>query len=500
MPSDQLFQLIKSLSRTEKAYFKKFNRKHSKPSNQLYDKLFDLIAKQENFDEDKILKKIKSIKSHRQLSTSKIYLYNNILDCLCDYSFQKNIDAQLYKHLDKIQILNDKGLYHQALKIVYKTQKQAEKYERFLILLKLQEWESQLLHFSGQFDQLQEFLEKGFELDKKWIQEWEAYRKIQQKVVQLFVQSRQYALVREEKDLKLLEHTIQELLEIEKSTKLNVRSAFLLYFGLFHYYYFSKREISKADDYSGKRVALFENHPQFMETSRYSYIHALNISLITKCELKEDQAFHEYLNKLSQLKAESIEEEVGIFEVYAQNYINFLNKRKKSSDNITQLESDLQRFSSKLKEDFSISIHYLFGLYYFQHAVWDKALDYFNQLENIGDPKNHLDFRTAGRLLLLVVHYELENFEFLDAIINSTQYFLRSRSKMYETEKQFLRLFKQVRKLALLDSPLPLFKKAKEKLQNLSEEPYEKAIFSLFNPIDWVESKIQSKKIVDLIP
>lgn len=71
---------------------------------------------------------------------------------------------------------------------------------------------------------------------------------------------------------------------------------------------------------------------------------------------------------------------------------------------------------------------------------------------------------------------------------------------MYETEKQFLRLFKQVRKLALLDSPLPLFKKAKEKLQNLSEEPYEKAIFSLFNPIDWVESKIQSKKFVDLIP
>ena len=68
--SDPVFQLIKSLTKAEKRYFKLFATRQKSAEDAKFIKLFDLIDKQKDYDEGKILEKERAIKS-QQLSNLK---------------------------------------------------------------------------------------------------------------------------------------------------------------------------------------------------------------------------------------------------------------------------------------------------------------------------------------------------------------------------------------------------------------------------------------------
>ncbi len=111
--SDVLFQLIKSLSGSEKRYCKLQMRQFGEDQKIL--RLFDGIDRQPYFDEDALLQKDKMI-SPRQLSNLKAHLYDKIMHAMRSYYMKKNKDIQIRAYLDHAQILFDRGLYQQCLK------------------------------------------------------------------------------------------------------------------------------------------------------------------------------------------------------------------------------------------------------------------------------------------------------------------------------------------------------------------------------------------------
>ena len=58
-PSEDLFLLIKSLSKTEKGYFQKYAQLHSSGKENNYIKLFYAIEKQASYEESKIVAQFK---------------------------------------------------------------------------------------------------------------------------------------------------------------------------------------------------------------------------------------------------------------------------------------------------------------------------------------------------------------------------------------------------------------------------------------------------------
>ena len=59
--SDHLFQLIRSLSRTEKRYFKLYISRHNPKQKGVNEKLFNAIATQPDYDEQKLLERFKEM-------------------------------------------------------------------------------------------------------------------------------------------------------------------------------------------------------------------------------------------------------------------------------------------------------------------------------------------------------------------------------------------------------------------------------------------------------
>ena len=116
--TDALFQLVKSLEKSEKRNFKLYVKRNSSEDLKIV-KLFDAIDKLDQYDEEQLLKKNKSIKK-QQLSNMKAHLYKQILSSLRLIKDENNIDIQLHEQMDHARILFNKGLYLQSLKILDK--------------------------------------------------------------------------------------------------------------------------------------------------------------------------------------------------------------------------------------------------------------------------------------------------------------------------------------------------------------------------------------------
>ena len=139
--SVDLFSLIKALNKFEKGHLKIYASNRAK-GELIYIKLFDVIDKQSHYNEQKILRKLTI--NHARLSNLKNYLYQMILNGL--ETFQANsITSKLKKLLSHAELLYEKSLYSQCIKVLSKAKTIAYTHEKYLQLLEIFSWEKELL-------------------------------------------------------------------------------------------------------------------------------------------------------------------------------------------------------------------------------------------------------------------------------------------------------------------------------------------------------------------
>ena len=99
--TDALFQLVKSLEKSEKRNFKLYVGRNTSGEDFKVVQLFDALDKMEVYDEELLLKKTPAIKK-QQLSNSKAHLYRQILASLRLIKHEDNIDIQLHEQMDEL--------------------------------------------------------------------------------------------------------------------------------------------------------------------------------------------------------------------------------------------------------------------------------------------------------------------------------------------------------------------------------------------------------------
>src|SRR5580692_2787123 len=134
--SDTLFQLIKSLEKSEKRNFKLYIRRNSSSENLKSIQLFDAMDKMDEYDETELLKKNKNLRK-QQLSNAKAHLFREILSSLRLIRHEENIDIQLHEQLDFARILYNKGLYLQSLRTLDRIKENAKEHHQVTFLLQV---------------------------------------------------------------------------------------------------------------------------------------------------------------------------------------------------------------------------------------------------------------------------------------------------------------------------------------------------------------------------
>ena len=131
--SDNLFRLIKSLTKDEKRGFNLHVQKYAGNEGGLHLQLFGAVEKQKEHDEGSI----KEIHSFKHFETLKSRLYTEVLDFLSYHHRGSKAQFHVQNLISQADILVSRSLYKQADELLRKAQKIAIKYslDSFVVII-----------------------------------------------------------------------------------------------------------------------------------------------------------------------------------------------------------------------------------------------------------------------------------------------------------------------------------------------------------------------------
>ncbi|MBK8581625.1 MAG: hypothetical protein IPL86_07265 [Flavobacteriales bacterium] len=130
-PSPELYDLIHSLTKSEKRFFKLHSALQSGEKNYL--RLFDAIhAQSGGYDEAALKKQFAKETFIQHLPSEKNHLYKLILKALRSYHAESSVSGQLKQQVSNIEILYNKSLYEEASKVLVRAKRVAKENEALL--------------------------------------------------------------------------------------------------------------------------------------------------------------------------------------------------------------------------------------------------------------------------------------------------------------------------------------------------------------------------------
>ena len=131
----QLFELISSMTRSEKRYFKIYIRTHASKHEKDYVQLFGLVEQQEQYDEESIIETIQKSGPTQRFAVLKHRLFEKILDALESYKRSTDESMRLRHEINRAQVLMDRGMERVAAALLSKVEEQAMRIEEYETVL-----------------------------------------------------------------------------------------------------------------------------------------------------------------------------------------------------------------------------------------------------------------------------------------------------------------------------------------------------------------------------
>src|SRR6185437_15368767 len=466
--SDTLFQLIKSLEKSEKRNFKLYMKRNSGSEELKSIQLFDALDKMEEYDEAQLLKKNKNLLK-QQLSNAKAHLYREILNSLRLIRNDENIDIQLHEQLDFARILYNKGLYLQSLKTLDKIKENARARNQVTFLLQILFFEKTIesLHITRSMQDRADQLATEVDEVNDRLQSISQLSNLSLELYSWYIRN---GVARNEKD----EVAVQEFFERNLPADVTGCEGFyekLYLYQSYSWYAYIRQDFLNYYRYTQKWVDLFEKEPYMLAIETSQYIKGMHNLLGAHFDLLNDQKFRETIKQFedfseSDIVRNNVNNRIQTF-VYL--YISKLNQHfidgtfTEGLGLVPYIEDKLKEYWIYLDRHRILVFYYKIGCLYFGSGDYEQTIVYLNRIINL-----KMDLRTDlqcySRLLHLIAHYELGNFSLLEYLTKSVYRFMAKMENLSLVEEE---IFKFLRKSFNVtpDRLRPEFEKLVEKLK-----------------------------------
>lgn len=501
--TDPLFQLIKSLTKSEKRYFKLHVNRSKNIDDAKFLKLFDLIEKQKDYNESKILNKEDAIKP-QQLSNLKAHLYKQILQSLRNLNSNDDIDLVIREMIDYSTILYNKCLYDQCVKMLDKAKLTAEKYDRNALLLEIIEFEKKLVtkFIRSNIENKVSSLIKASDGISEKISNINTFSNLTIKLYSFYLK---IGFLRNHKDFELVNSFLYSTLPVFQEDKLSFEEKMYLYNSFVGYYFFIQ-DFERGYEYAKKWVALFESQPEYIIPKIEIYIKAINNLLVSESKLHKYEEFKNTIQKLEAINKNpdlKMTENIRLllFKYSATHRINkyfMVGEFDQGVKVIPEIAGSLEKFEDLLDTHYIIIFYYKFACMHFGAADYHQVIFWLNKIINMKDVDLRSDIHSFARILNLISHYELGNIDLVDYYIRSTYRFLIKKNDLHLFQKiimKFLRKLSSITQDQLIDA----FEELREQLLPLNEKFYDRRPFIYFDIISWLESKTENRTVQEII-
>ncbi len=486
--SSHLYDLIYSLSSSERRYFKLFVTNHIGKQNDLGIKLFDLVVRSEGKPVEKIEARIKFTNHPSRL---KNYLYDLILKSLEAYHSKSSITIKIRKQINQIENLYNKALYEQCVILSKKTLKEAEKIDHQNFKIDILDW---------YMNALRQLEGKNFGSLKKQLQtkQQDAINKLKLEKEFKKLDQAAYGLTKQtgtlrnvENDNKLREMMDNPLLsDYSLATSFHSKSSFNSIHANYYGYHDDKE---KASYFIKQNLMLYDDYPARMDLGQFNYVTQLNNYSLSCSALGNYEMADYYFSKMEGIVPLTNQIEVKIFEYLSANRLDLYLKTaklEKCLSMVESIESGLTKYGKKVSDLFKIVTYSNLCYLFFATKNYKTALKYNNLIIDRETTIYRSDIFRFARIMNLLIHYELEDKLSIDYFYESTERFISKQINIYVFEEWFLSFFK-----ALLNSKedkKSFFKiKELELIEVLSNEK-ERKVISHFNILAWIRTKNES--------
>lgn len=493
--SEPLFELIKSLDKTEKGYFKKFaGRYGSKTSEQDYLKLFDLLDKIDIYDEEKVKGYFAKAGKKFNLSAQKNYLHEQLLRALRSYASGKSVMYEITESYLDIQNLIDRGLTHQALDLIMECQQKALQIENYewLLNLKIQE-ETLKLRMLGKYS-----MEEVNEVKQ-------AIRKVLANIAdERTLSELLFAIKLLDDERGITEVATDDLMQradilmqyplLQTPEKLGNRGRLLCY-SIFHIY-----SAVKMDDLASlkylKLVHDVYKHMELDVRTTYSYLANVSNVIMTALNVNDVAEALHFLRVLEKQRFKDAALETYRKKVYAKNLLMYLlvnSLRGNTREDVWAAEKHYLETNPEPAGNNNLMSSYYMAILFYGVNEPDKALEWFNKTAE-HKKTSFLNVQAYSRILCAYIYYDLDSPSLVESTLQSALYFIKKNNLPSNYLKQCVALLNK-----LLDCPKG--SETKTQLQRMYEvitEMYgtelrnENTYFHDLNLAVWCLAKLQA--------
>lgn len=501
---DSLHELIHSLSKSEKRYYKLYASRHVANEDSTMLTLFNYIVRQPFYDEEALFRDFKGKPLLNQFSTIKKRLYDQILQSLHAFHSNNSVENQLNRMLHQASLLYEKSLYDQCERYLRSAEKIAHRHELFLALVNINKLRNKIIETRGYASDEQTIanlsISTGTALSRERLQAdlWDIKS-------QLFrIVQRKGAVCTKEEQAKI-DALMAKLPGEELLRNFASNESWYLYFHIHAVYYFARSEWNESLHYTEQTIQHLQQHQHFGE----AYPNRLLSALTNACYLCEQTGSsdktRQYLNQITELDKTMSDQasEDLLIKLFSSKYsieTSLLNKNGQfeTCTGFTELiEQRLNELQDKITPVRRAYLLLQLSIAWFGTGQFKKALQQLNLVLN----DNRLDQKdpiiASAYLFNCVIHLELQNDDHLPYTLRQAKQALRNCNRFTAAEEYLLHQLARLPKIHRLDHEEVFEETEKTLLQKHVD--YDFSAVHNFDYTAWVRSKSTGKSLASLL-
>lgn len=495
---DTIHELIKSLTKSEKRYFKLLSSRHTIGEENNYILLFDFIDKLSEYDEEIIFKAFEGEAFLNKFSITKKRLYDHILSSLDAFHSTSSVDSQIFKMMHSADILYNKSLYDQCRTILRSAEKLAEKNNRFNLLLEISKKQKRLHENKGYAEITKEELTSIFERDTYLHDQSLVYDKLWNIKSQLFHLLSHKGVSRSQEDILNFKTIIDDLTKSVNQNNFYFDTHYLFHH-IYSAYYYAINDFDNCLIHLQTNINYFEQNVTTIENHPNSYFSILTNAIFVSEKQEKHKEANLLLEKLKQLPAKismdnNEDLQIKLFSSVSSIEMSMLTRRgdfDRAINLIPIIERGLMNYGDKISTPRKAFLEFKIAVVYLSVNELSKSLKWINKILNDKQLDQKEDIVSFTQILDLLVHIEMNNLQLLPYALKNTQRFLKSRNRIYTFEKVFLHFVSKIIKSIDIFEMETLWEGIYHELTGLQDDSIESVALEYFDFQSWAESKFK---------
>lgn len=501
-PTDALLLLIQSLNKAEKKNFKLYVTRNSKREHLRTVMLFDVLDKMAEYDEAKVLLRLQHI-PRQQLLNIKTRLYSEILASLRIIKEGDHIDIKLREQMDFARILYNKGLYVQSLKVLEKLKEFANTYQQVSYLQQIVSFEKDIegLHITrsmqGRADQL---AAEAHVIAQRLL----LINKLSDLSLQLYGWYIAHGHARDDADEQALRSFFETNMPVENEAVSGFYEQLYLHQS-YCWFKFILQDFFKYYRHVQHWVGLFDAYPEMKAVEPAHYIKGLHNLASAHFYLRNFKKLDEAIDLMTEIVDSEIvqKNENYLATSFIYLYTAKINKHFMEGTFseglllVPYVETKLLEYKLHFDKHRILVFYYKIACLYFGSGDNEHAITYLNKIIN-WKTDLRMDLQCYARLLHLIAHYELGNYDLLEYLSKSVYRMMARMGNLSVVEEEIFNFLKLELRSVKVTGEKGL-RDLLARLQKHTAQRHETRAYAYLDITSWLESKLYKVPVQSVV-